>query len=399
MNHSILNRLIAAKNLIESSGPALTRSSPPILLAQKLLAAHDAAELVLSALATASGAAPLGSDGQLIKDPTFMQLATAVTVATARVAALEPGPMQKTLQDVTEVRKLFKHRGLIVGVSENAHLFDETVTLLEQVTITLAGTSLLQITKVSAVNDPAVRDCFESAQRSIVATDFKESLERTADALVIALSWTTITVGKPSPEDALLLAGRGVDPSSFLSMQRILPLLHATYEEPEWDLRKFGHPFNWTLESAEFCFRTAVDLVIKLQNAPSLPEAVDFYDFYEDMLTVTVEEPEVFQASTHWFCHDIAAEKRVAAFRRGDVIAGKATGRFDRSSLDPTSISDFQFAEWIAVDSPRTERVPMAHSGGQRIVLWFKSNEVSLDYRINDERARMRDRLFRKLQE
>jgi len=53
----------------------------------------------------------------------------------------------------------------------------------------------------------------------------------------------------------------------------------------------------------------------------------------------------------------------------------------------------------IAVDSPRTERVPMAHSGGQRIVLWFKSNEVSLDYRINDERARMRDRLFRKLQE
>jgi hypothetical protein len=50
MNTRIQNILMAARSLLENSGPELTSASDAFTVARKVLVAHDVAELVLAAL-------------------------------------------------------------------------------------------------------------------------------------------------------------------------------------------------------------------------------------------------------------------------------------------------------------------------------------------------------------
>lgn len=384
MEQTLLNRLVAARHLLETSGPSLTSSSPALLLAHKLLIAHDAAELVFSALAALPGAMPVGQDGQLIKDPSFMQLGRSVVGAAISTGKVPEHSQIKALQELSDARKFFKHNGMLVSPPENNHLFEDTVAILNEAVIGLLDVSLLTIDRTMSIVDVDIREHFESSRRLIESAQYKEALEEVAWGLARAFWLSDFTVGKSSSEDALLLAGYGVDPGRFLAMQQILPLTYLTAEEPEWDLRKFGHSGNWTKETSEFCLRVALDVVSKFQNAIQEPHASEFYDHFEDVIELIVESPEVFCTTAHYFSPNPANEKQIEGFQRGDRVTGRATGRYDRIlPLTNDYDSGLEFAQWIAVESPKTTGISINQAISDREVLWFKAEHVHISYQID----------------
>jgi hypothetical protein len=402
---AILNRLVAARHLIESTGSQLTSASPALLLAQKILAAHDASELVLSALSSFPDAAPKGRDHQIIKDPSFMDLARAVVNYAVSTGNFTEGIHLKTFQDLTDARKIFKHSGMLVDRIEHAHLFVATIGILDELCKAFVGQTLSSIDQTTSIKFLGTRESFLQAKDFLAAGMYKESLEHAAQGLTAA-SWELpsslpLTIGKPSSEDALLLSGYGIDPASFLSMQQFLPRLYMTGETPQWELRKFGHPANWTYETSEFCLRTAIDVVIKLQRATYSPAASDFYEIYEDTVKIIVDKPIVYYSRNSPFSV-YANEEQLLAFEVGDVITGQASGHIERvTSITPGSKVDFQYAQWIAVESPRTTRFEMEPDGWiHNNVLWFQKDEVALDFQVNEEKAAWRESVrLRLLQE
>lgn len=394
MEQTLLNRLVAARHLLESCGPSLTISSPQLLLAQKLLAAHDAVELVFSALSSIPGATPLGRDGQINKDPSFMDLSRAVVKAAIETGKVDDRAQIKTLQDLADARKVFKHSGLIIDSRENGHLFDNTITILDEVTVALVGVSVSNVDRSSAIQNDSARYHFERAREAIHGEQFKNSLEQVAFGLSSAFLRTPFMAGKPDSEDALLLSGYGIDPSSFLALQRLLPLASHMEAEPRWDLRKFGHAANWTKENAEFCLQVAVDLVAKLERAIQQPQAMDFYDHYEDVIEIMVDNPTVFFSKRFFYSNDPMNERQVSQFSRGDKIRGRATGRTDRESPFTAGLAlDLDDAEWIALESAKTERINVEGSWGQRSILWFRSDQAKVSYQVNEDYERIRNRL------
>ena len=394
MEQTLLNRLVAARHLLESSGPSLTISSPPLMLAQKLLAAHDAVELVFTALSSIPGATPVVSDGQINKNPSFMDLSRAVVKAATETGKVEDNAQIKTLQDLTDARKLFKHSGLIVDSRENAHLFDNTITILDEVALALVDVSISNVDRSSAIQNEDVRHQFKKARDSIYSGQYQDSLEQTAFGLASAFWRTPFVAGKPDSEDALLLSGYGIDPASFLALQRLLPLTYLTEEEPRWDLRKFGHPANWTEENAKFWLEIAVDLVAKLERAVQQPQATDFYDHFEDVIEITINNPAVFISTTSYFSNDPTGEQKVSEFHQGDKITGRATGRIDRESpFTSNFIIDLDHAEWIALERPKTNRINIPEESWHLNILWFKSDQVKISYQVNEVYERLRKRI------
>jgi hypothetical protein len=399
VDQTVLNRLVAARHLIESSGPLPTSSAPALLVAQKLLIAHDAAELVFLALLSFSKAVALGKDGQIIKDPSFMQMAQALLNYANVNYHLEERSQIKVFEDLTETRKLFKHRGVLVDPISNAHLFGSAVSALDELCSSILGQPLLRIDQTSAIASNLIRASFSSAREAIDLSNFKSSLEYTSRGLAIAF-WemavpASITAGKPSSDEALLLSGRGIDPASFLLMQRLLPVAYFHHDEPDWNLRKFGHEANWSSHIAEFCLGTAIDAVIKLQSAPEKPIATEFYEVYEDVVKIDAEKPEVYWAKGGGlYSFHFSDEQKTDVFKAGDKIFGHATGRWERNvRLTLEGEVDFEYATWISIERPRTERMEFTGESWNTHVIWLKREEVEISHQIDAEKAKMRELL------
>ena len=389
MDTAILNRLVAARDLLESSGPSLGTYATASLVGRKLLAAHDAAELVFLALSAIPGAAPVDANGKIVRDPPFIRLAAAVLDFADEHYSLRGDDYLRVFEDLLEARKLFKHSGMLVDPISNAFLFSRSVEILEALCTTLVGQSLVNIDLVAAIHSGDIRAKFNDARRALSEENYKLSLECTAQALAEAL-WRPLsplrpTVGEPSAETALLLAGKGIDPASFLAMQQFLPLTHYLVNEPRWTLRSFGHPENWTYESADFCLRTAVETTVKLQHSGTHPFARDFYECFTDIVEVTHEEPEVYLVRTGVFSIP-GNYKKLDGLQIGDRILGRARAHIERFSEHTENLDEsLAYTEWVSIEDPVTDRIDLEPpSFFQRNTLWFRKDEISVDYQINE---------------
>ena len=391
---STLNRLIAARYLIDSSGQELTAISDPLIVCQKILTAHDAAELVLIALLSQLGVDAPEKDGKIKREPSFMAMASAVLKEAAKNQEIADARHNKLFEDLNRARVDFKHHGLLVDASTNFHLFADVIKLLDVLCNCLINRGLLTVDHSAAISSENIRAKFSSAREAIDAGEYRLALEETARGLALAF-WemnvpSSLIVGKASSEDALLLSGRGIDPASFLSMQKLLPVSYVFEEEPEWELRKYGHEANWTRDNAEFCLQTAITTTVRLQSAPAQPIPLDFYDIYEDVIEVLVDSPTVFLIKG-LVLSAFQTERQVDVFRKGDVISGRAKGHLGRSkdSESATEIG-FQYADWVSIERPSTDKVELSTSPWDLEVLWFQKEEVNISHRLNQARDKIR---------
>jgi len=388
MQPNALNRLIAARHLIDSSGQELTAISTPLTVAQKLLVAHDAAELVLLARITQLGISGSDLAAKQGREPSFMAIATTVLTKAYGGESEQFGQNRDLMDHLNRVRVAFKHQGLLPDTASSYHLFSGLIEILDNLCEVLLNRSLLAIDQTAAIHDEEIAEKFTDARALIDEGRYKEALEMTSSGLAIAFLNlelpSYVTPGEPSSEDALLLSGRGIDPASFLTMQKLLPVTFWGGEEAKWHLRKTGHRANWTKEKAEFCLRTAVSTVIRLQSAPILPKPIDFYHQFEDVVQIESENPEVYLVRGSMFEKKF---ERFEKFRKGDRIAGHAFGRHGKTlNVITNSESDLEFTEYIALRDPRHELIeePEHSIFSQSTVLWFKSSEVSVAYQISE---------------
>ncbi|HEY5174337.1 MAG TPA: hypothetical protein VII95_02095 [Terriglobales bacterium] len=391
---SVLNRLIAARYLIDSSGQELTAISDPLIVCQKILTAHDAAELVFIALLSQLGLQAPEKDGKIKQEPSFMAMTRAVLKEAAKNQEIADSRHNKLFEDLNHARVSFKHHGLLVDASTNFHLFADVVQLLDVLCNCLINRGLLSIDHSAAISSEDIRANFQSARESIDAGDFRLALEKTALGLAVAF-WemnvpSSLTAGKASSEDALLLSGRGIDAASFLSMQKLLPICYYLEEKTEWELRRYGHEGNWTCENAEFCLQTAITTIVRLQSAPSQPLALDFYDLYEDVIEVLVASPEVFLTRGFAFS-TFQNERQVDVFRKGDVISGRAKGRVgkDKDSESAPEVG-LEYADWVSVERPSTDKLERSSNPWDIDLLWFKKEEIDVSYRLDQTRDKIR---------
>jgi hypothetical protein len=351
---NILNRLISARHLLESNGSPLTRAVSSILLAQRILQVHDASELVLLALASHSSITAKEIDGKVRKEPSFMALTRAVLSACQ--SAGYASNFERLFFDLNDSGVAFKHHGRLPDPGTTYSLPNDVESVLNGICQALLGTSLIDIDLAEAVADSDAKLYFASAKQLINRSEFKAALEHIALALTDVF-WSFpgtayFEVGAPSTEHALLLSGRGIDPASFLLMQQLLPICRWP-SDIEWETRIFGHQGNWTEANASFCLNTAIRVAIGLQDSQQPIRPLDFYDVYEDVLTVIHSASiATLKRGSGWLPQSIRSVP--VELKEGDTIRCRATGHSAKNDdLFPKQEVDFENAEWIAAARPK----------------------------------------------
>jgi hypothetical protein len=109
---------------------------------------------------------------------------------------------------------------------------------------------------------------------------------------------------------------------------------------------------------------------------------------FEDVIEVVVDDPEVYWTNSGLFGM-AKIEQQIRVFRKGDKVFGNASGHSSRST-QPLSRKngDFDFAKWIAVEHPRSDRMDFPDAVLEDFnILWFRRDEVELFYQINQSEA------------
>jgi hypothetical protein len=391
----VVNRLIAARHLIDSSGQELTAYSDALVVAQKILLAHDAAELSFIALSSQLNLRVPELDGKPKAESSFMALAKAVSTATYPSESHHSAKSAALFEHLNQLRVAFKHRGLPPNVASSFHLFSEVVEELDSICRQLIGLPLTRIQHAAAIYDDTTRDLLDRANTAISSGLYKEALETISLALHVAFRTlnipSNIKPGEISTEDALLLSGRGIDPASFITTQKFLPVTHNG-EDVIWDLRKHGHEMNWTDTNATFCLQTAISSVIRLQPAQEIPTPSDFYTWFEDVVTVLVDKPKVYR-QTGSFSSLI---EPLTIFDKGSRIKGRVNGSWERKVDYGNSTTDFdlEHAPYICLLYPKHELLePLKIGLFNTNVLWFENEEVAISYESNGMRESIRKQL------
>ena len=386
INASVLNRLIAARHLIETSGPELTALSAPLAVAQKILVAQDSAELVFWGLSSHVDARPLDAKGVPMNNPPFMALAIEVL---RQVYGLTSAPVANAnglLDEVNRTRVAFKHFGILPNVGTSWHLFADIRSLLNDLCLRAINSPLLSIDQIAAIEDEIVRNGFEYSRGLFESEQYQEALEAIAQTLWEPF-WQAnlpglVIPGKPSTEDALILSGRGIDPASFLTMQKILPEARSS-DGVEWHLRETGHSENWTAEHVSFCLETAISCVVKLQGHAGIPRVNDFYTLFDDVLEVVVDDPEIiFDGGSLGLT---ISQRRLLDFNRGDRIIGRLKATFDRfeGAMEPSNVN-LAFSPYYILENARHEKLPEGTGLYKSNRIRIPSEQVRVSHQPND---------------
>jgi len=376
--------LLAARSLLEISGSPLTSASDAFTVARNVLVAHDATELVLAALCV-----ELGSGYKITEQAPFHELVGYVvkkfhdndddSTQNARRGALIA---------LNYARVRFKHHGDLLDPSTTYPLVEEALEVLDLLCQRAVGFPLRSLDAVIAVEHPDIAADLRTADDLILVGEYRDSLVSIARALSRTF-WDYdiqgVTAGQAESEDALLLSGRGVDPASFLAMQRFLPKLYSPFHEPpEFNTREYGHEANWTEENARFCWNTALSVVLRLRHARSVPQAQDFYDEFEDVIEVSADSTTAHRfkgyPSADWPLTGEAIECKV-----NSMFFGKASGFYElKGDPDLNFSMPLLEANWICLTDHNLRDNTGFMGIGITDELWFSKQDVTVTYREND---------------
>jgi hypothetical protein len=377
MSQQVLNRIAIANYLISAAG-SLTSSADPLSVAQAILIAHDASELVLSALAASIGAT--------FKDKHKTFLMDYVNAVEERKNI----GMKLFFNELNEARVAFKHLGIPPNAS---HFYDCVVKArkhLDEACVACLGHSLEAVGLEALIEDDAARDFYTKSKSLRQHGKFMEALESLGLAFRQALNATPfiydVSVGKPDTEAALHLLGCGVDPSQFLSLQEFLPSVDLG-STVHWNLRDRGHPGNWTPENVDYCLTALLKVILQIQHAPFSAHAIPFEFVFEDVLTATksgvmlhAERGGMYRLFAG-FSDESPVRKIVGELKKGDQLFGRVTPAFEADPPSRWEETSFEQANIFVLSQPKGDAIGHLELDTNLVI---PVDQVELSHRVID---------------
>ena len=373
MSQQILTRIAIGNYLLSTAG-SLTPSADALSVAQTILLTHDASELILSALAASTGATFKD------KHKTFMM---------DYVNALEEKKhigIKLFFNELNEARIGFKHLGIPPNAS---HFYDCTAKArqyLDDACVTFLGQTLEEVGLEALIEDDLARDLYTQSKKLRQERKLREALELIGRAFRQSLNATPfmyiVIVGDPDTEAALHLLGCGVDPSMFISLQRLLPTVDFG-GAVTWNTRDRGHPANWTQENVDYCLAAVLKIILQIQHAPFAAWAAPFQVAFEDVLTAKRDGVLLHGERGGFYRLFRSREPRkiVGELEEGQQIWGHVTPAFEYDYQGKWEETTLENANIFVLSQPKGDSLKNLETDTEIIV---RTDLVDLSYRVKD---------------
>lgn len=284
MRQETLDRLLLAKSYLDRTRTQQMNSATAYSVAEHILSAHDAAELGIAAICHELDCLPNKKEFISYFDELARTTGSAVKY-------------RGYMLTLNGVRVNLKHFGTRPDPKQWANVTQTTYDYISDWCTEYLQLTFEDLDQSVLITDLDTRNLFRKAKEDIQQGAHKQALERISEALRLSfnkcLALSGFEAGKADAEQALRIASFGVPANEFLSLQHFLPYRETVSgNPPRWKQSQYGHAGNWTVENAEFCFRTAVDTVVKIQDADWVPGPFPrnlLYDMQIEALTDGVE--------------------------------------------------------------------------------------------------------------
>lgn len=315
----LINRLLLAKELLEKIRTLPIANPDRYTTARHVLTAHDAAELAIAGVAHHIGIIP--------KSPIYLMDYFSLI---NKEHPNDEVPGKVYFSQLNTARNGIKHTGVFPDPKQWVRVGEKTYGHVSDWCKKYLNISFDDLDESDMISDPEVKKQYDTAKDALARGDYKEVLEQLALALHSVFennrALRGLRVGTPRAEDALKLSAFGVHANEFLVLQEFLPIARyaGVYNQVtvNWEQDKFGHPANWRKNSAAFCLKTFVSVVLRIQDAEWIPGAIDFDTVYEHKITALVDNVEIVQKSEALLG---GKDKVVHTLKKGESIRGQIT--------------------------------------------------------------------------
>jgi hypothetical protein len=290
IEQDVLERLLVAKDLLGRIRFLPTSKPDRATLARQILTSHDSAEIAIAAIARYVDKLPESNEAYLM---TYI----------AKIKSSHPGvdvPGRAFFSDLNRVRVSIKHAGLFPDPAQWHKVAEKTYDYVSILCEKYLGIRFEDLDEIMLIRSEEVRSRLAEAREFFERGEHKLTLEALAYALEALFrdnsALRNLTVGFPRAEDAIKLSAFGVHANDFIALQEFLPRLNAVSSASNrvlWEQEKYGHPANWNSRTAEFCLRTFLQIVLRIQDADSIPGAIDFHRVYEHKVTALIDGVEI----------------------------------------------------------------------------------------------------------
>ena len=285
----VFERLLLAKALLSEIAIVPTVRPDSLTTARYILIAHDAAELVLAAIATHYRCA--------VKDHAYlMGYVDAIKQTTGQDI-----PHRIFFLKLNRERVNVKHYGSRPNVEQWGNVAEVAYQNISSVCEKYLNIQLDQLDEAVLLQHEEAKRLIAEAKTAYQGEDYRQVLEKLAHTLFVLFkdnpALRNMTIGKPHVADATKLTAFRVNANEFLALQEFLPS-ESEDSDPvsfHWNQEEHGHPANWTVEAAEFCLKTVIHVAVRIQNATWIPSATKFFYVYEHKVTALEDNVEIVQ--------------------------------------------------------------------------------------------------------
>ncbi len=339
IERDVFERLLLAKALLSGARVASTAHPDKFTVARHILVAHDAAELVFSAIS--------GYVGCTISERFYlMDYVGAIKTTMGRDV-----PHRQFFSNLNHQRVGVKHRGLMPDTGQWSDVGELTYRNASKACQEYLGIRLDDVDESLLVQHEEVKVLLAEARIAYQNGEHQSVLEKLGHALWVMFKDSEnpalrgLGVGRARAEDAIRLSVFGVNANEFLAMQEFLPRVREVKDKKvnfEWEQDPYGHPANWTAEAAEFCLKTFIHVAVRIQNAPWILSAIDILYVYDQKVTALEDNVEVVQLQLEentlgqFFSPSSGKTIVVHRLSKGESIVGRVTK--NRGSLFPSAL-------------------------------------------------------------
>lgn len=288
----VLDRLLLAKSFLDRIRFQPVAIHDRHTVASHIIASHDAAELSIAAICDQLGALP-NQRGNVY----LMEYFEPLERATGKTAHAK-----EYFRNLNQTRNALKHSGLFPDSKQWSRVAESCYGHITKWCGDFLGLGLSTLDDSALISNEDVKRLYDEARTQATKGNFKGALENIAVALAYVFHLNPalrgFQAGTPNSDEAIRLAGFGVHGNNFLALQQFLPHVVAWGEnkyKPKWKQSEFGHPGNWTEDNVEFCLRTFVDLVVKIQDARWIPGALPRSVLYDQQVEALKDNVEIWR--------------------------------------------------------------------------------------------------------